>query len=83
MCHDLTASAKPRRRHTTCLDLAQIVDLIDRLELILHALDRHILRALETLRLDHLGEGAFALFRYQAVLWRAERNGVSAVPKGR
>jgi hypothetical protein len=61
----------------TRLDLAQIVDLVDRLELILHALDRHILRALETLCLDHLGESAFALFRYQAVLWRAERTGVA------
>ena len=55
------------------LNLAQVVDLIDRLELILHALDRHILRALETLRLDHLGEGAFALFRDEAVLWRERR----------
>lgn len=65
MCYDLTLREPP-----TCLDLAQIIDLIDRLELVLHALDRHILRALEALRLDHLGEGAFALFRYQAVLWR-------------
>lgn len=50
------------------LYLAQVVDLVHRLELVLHALDRDILAGLDTLRLEHLAEGALALLGHEAVL---------------
>mmetsp|Transcript_28098 Transcript_28098/g.69182 ORF Transcript_28098/g.69182 Transcript_28098/m.69182 type:complete len:286 (-) Transcript_28098:170-1027(-) len=50
------------------LDLAQVVHLVQGVEVILHALDGDVLAVLDALRLQHLTERAFALLGHQAVL---------------
>ena len=42
--------------------------LLDRVEVVLHALDRHVLARLDALRLQNLRERALALLAYQSVL---------------
>eukprot|EP00469_Lotharella_globosa_P014354 CAMPEP_0167821422 /NCGR_PEP_ID=MMETSP0112_2-20121227/6789_1 /TAXON_ID=91324 /ORGANISM="Lotharella globosa, Strain CCCM811" /LENGTH=260 /DNA_ID=CAMNT_0007722391 /DNA_START=891 /DNA_END=1669 /DNA_ORIENTATION=+ len=50
------------------LDLAEGVDLVDALERVLHALDRHVLAVLDALSLDDLAERPLALLRDEPVL---------------
>ena len=63
--------ARVRRQPPQRLDLAQVVHLVERVEVVLHALDRDVLAILDALRLEHLGEGALALLADQAVPGRA------------
>ena len=49
--------------------------LIERVEVVLHALDGDVLAILDALRLEHLREGALALFADQAVPARAVIDG--------
>jgi hypothetical protein len=51
------------------LDLAQAVDLVERVKLVLHTLDCDVLAGLYALGLQDLAEGALALFGHQPVLW--------------
>ena len=57
-----------RRESTQRLDFAQVVDLVDALKVVLHALDGMVLAVLDILGLEHLGERAFALLGNQTVL---------------
>ena len=50
------------------LDLPQVIHLIERIEVVLHALDRHIFAAFYALCLEHLGKGPLALLPDQAIL---------------
>lgn len=50
------------------LDLPEVVDLLQRVEVVLHALNCHILAVLDALRLQDLAEGALALLGHQAIL---------------
>ena len=51
---------KPPKR----LDFSQIIHLIQAIELVLHALYGHVFPVLDTLRLEHLREGALTLLRH-------------------
>ena len=44
--------------------------LVDRVEVVFHALDGEELAGLDALRLDDLRKGAFPLLADQAVVWR-------------
>ena len=50
------------------LDFPQGVDLLDRFEMVPHALDRMVIPPLDVLRLEHFGERPFPFLRDQTVL---------------
>ena len=54
---------------TQGLNFSQIVDLLDGVEVVLHAFDGDVLASLDALGLEDLREGPLALFRYQSVLY--------------
>ena len=46
---------------------AVLLYLLDRVEVVFHALDGHVFTSLDALRLEHFGKGAFALLANQSV----------------
>ena len=66
-----------RWRPGCAFDLPQVVHLIQRVEVVLHALDGDVLAILDALRLQNLGKRPLALLRHEAVLCRdgAEERG--------
>ena len=62
--HDVWVGRQPLQR----LNFAQVVDLLNAVEVVLHAFDRDILPVLDRLRLENLRECALALLRDQAIL---------------
>ncbi len=59
-----------RAEATQRRDLAEVVDLVYGVEVVLHALDGDVLARLDALGLEHFGEGALADLRNQPVLCR-------------
>ena len=57
---DLRVRTEPTQR----LDLSQIIDLLDCVEVVLHALDGDVLAGLDTLSLEHFREGSFTFLGY-------------------
>ena len=57
---DLRVRTEPTQR----LDLSKIINLLDCVEVILHALDGDILASLYTLSLEHFREGTFTFLGY-------------------
>ena len=51
------------------LDLPEIVDLLNRIKVVLHTLDGHILACLDALCLQHFGESTFSLLRNESVFY--------------
>lgn len=56
-----------RRKSPQGLDLAEIVNLLDGIEMIFHALDCNIFARLYTLGLEHFGERTFSLFGNESI----------------
>ena len=59
---------RERREASQCLNLAQVVHLIEAVEVVLHALDRHVLGILDALCLQNFGERPLPFLRNQTVL---------------
>ena len=59
--------ARVRREPAQRLDLAQVVHLVERVEVILHALDGDILAVFNALRLKHLRERALAFLANETI----------------
>ena len=57
-----------RRESAQRLDFPKIVDLLERVEVILHALDGHKLAGANTLRFQYLTESPFSFLGDEAVL---------------
>ena len=55
------------------MDLAQVIDLVERVEVVLHTLDGHVLAIFNALRLEHFGESAFAFLRDETILYTNKR----------
>jgi len=49
------------------LDLPEVVDLLNGVEVVLHALDGHILASFDALRLEDLRESSLSLFANKSV----------------
>ena len=47
--------------------------LVDRVEVVFHALDGNVLASLDALRLEHLREGTLSLFANEPVLYVLEQ----------
>ena len=58
-----------RRESPQRLDFAEVVHLVERIEMVFHAFYGDVFPVFDALRLEHLREGAFALFRDEAVLY--------------
>lgn len=56
----LWVRAEPTQR----LNLSQIINLLDCVEMVLHALDGNVLARFDTLSLEHLREGTFTFLGY-------------------
>mmetsp|Transcript_75967 Transcript_75967/g.245889 ORF Transcript_75967/g.245889 Transcript_75967/m.245889 type:complete len:257 (+) Transcript_75967:1021-1791(+) len=70
------------RQSAERLDLAEVVHLVDAVEVVLHALDGNMLACLDGLGLEHLRESALALFRDEPVLVHGSLIPLGTAPRG-